>query len=63
MACIKTVVSEDKTTRHALGLIQLLLTFFVFGIAITAISKIEKLEKLENKCPEYEKIENVYIKK
>lgn len=33
---------------------------FLFNIAIITSSEMNKLKKLNSKCPEYERIENVY---
>jgi hypothetical protein len=56
----------DNTKPTGLAYTALLLLIFGFSLMLnfTLIAQNDKLEeKVKNKCPEYEKVENVYILK
>lgn len=47
-------------TRTAFSVIWLFMSAFLFGVALISTSEMNRLEKLNGKCPEYERIDNVY---
>jgi hypothetical protein len=58
---IGTMLSKNDNQKTAWCTLQIFSTAFIIIVAITMTTeRNECLEQLENKCPEYEKIENVY---
>jgi hypothetical protein len=58
---VKTMLSENDGEKYIWGLLQLFFTFLLAIVAFLMTYEREKLLKqLKDKCPEYEKIENVY---
>jgi hypothetical protein len=61
---IKTMLSKTDAQKFGWGFFQIFFTSLFILIAVLMTSEREDaLKKLKEKCPEYEKIENVYILK
>lgn len=57
----KVYFAEKEIIRISYSSFQFILTMFVIGISmILLIQKQIDGNKLENKCPEYEKVDNLY---
>jgi hypothetical protein len=55
------MLSENDEQKFLWGFIQLFFTALIALVAFIMTNEREKcLKQLKNKCPEYEKIENVY---
>jgi len=58
---VLTMLSENDEQKFLWGFIQLFFTALIALVAFIMTNEREKcLKQLKNKCPEYEKIENVY---
>jgi hypothetical protein len=56
-----SMITKDESKKFAWGFFQLIFTGFLFVIAFVMTEEREEaLKQLKGKCPEYEKIENVY---
>jgi len=58
-AWLTTVNSNKKNNIETANMAQLLLFGMLFIVAVTAVMEMNRLKK-DEKCPKYEKIENVY---
>lgn len=61
IAFIQTMKSKRDVEKHFWGSVQFCFIFLITFMGIVAMKENEtNKKKLKGKCPEYEKIENVY---